>query len=114
VRRLPESTAKLTTEVCRREARRMGKRGHVERFAVACVDKVFRAEEMASWMDGRHLRERNAAILQGAQATFSIAGVRSSSSRSRTASSTGPWNEGWPKSAPSPRLSSAPPIVNPS
>jgi hypothetical protein len=54
---------------------------------------------------------RSSASASARQAIFSIRSVRSSSRRSRTASSTAPWKDGWPGSAPSPSRSSAPPMV---
>ena len=48
VRRLAELAAELAAEVRGRELRRAREGLHVERLAVARVDEVLRAEEMAS------------------------------------------------------------------
>jgi hypothetical protein len=62
VRRLPERPAELSAEMSRREARGACQCGNVERFAIAGVDEVLRAEKVAGWMGGHHLPERSVAI----------------------------------------------------
>ena len=47
MRRLAEGTPELAAEVRPREMRRTGERGHVERVAIAGVDEVLGAEEVA-------------------------------------------------------------------
>ena len=54
VRGLAEGSPELTAEVRRRKARRCGERGHIERFAVAGIDEVPRAQEVPCRRDGRH------------------------------------------------------------
>src|SRR5207245_8170605 len=51
---LAEGPAKLAAEVRGREVRRARQRADVERLAVARVDQVLRAEEVAGRRDGRH------------------------------------------------------------
>jgi hypothetical protein len=55
VRRVAKGPAELTREMRGREMRGPGERRHVEPLAVAGVDQVLRAEEVADWMDRRHL-----------------------------------------------------------
>ena len=51
MRGLAERAAELAAEVCGREVRGAGERADVERFAVAGVDQILRAEQVPR---GRH------------------------------------------------------------